>query len=76
VNLAVELPGWRRYPAAEQWLQKNMQVANVPKPDDLRRMFASFIDERRQATGGPAMTQQEKDAVFQQFQSWKKGQTQ
>jgi hypothetical protein len=75
VNLAAELPGWHRYPPAEQWLQHNMQIANAPKPDDLRRMFASFIDERRLATGGSAMPQQDKDVVFQQFQSWQKRQT-
>jgi hypothetical protein len=39
-------------------------------------MFARFIDERRQATGSPALPQQDKDLVFQQFQSWQKGQTQ
>src|ERR1700730_2135612 len=75
VNLAAELPGWRRFEPAEQWLQRNMQIANAPKPDDLRRMFASFVEERRLATGGPAMPQQDKDAVFQQFQSWQKRQT-
>jgi TRAP-type uncharacterized transport system substrate-binding protein len=75
VNLAAELPGWHRYPPAEQWLQRNMQIAKAPKPDDLRRMFASFVDERRLAAGDPAMTQQDKDAVYQQFQSWQKRQT-
>jgi hypothetical protein len=75
VNLAAELPGWRRYPPAEQWLQKNIQVANAPKPD-LKQMFARFIDERRQAMGNPTMSQQEKDALFQQFQSWQRGQRQ
>jgi TRAP-type uncharacterized transport system substrate-binding protein len=76
VNLAAEFPGWRRYVPAEQWLQRNMQVANAPRPDELRKMFARFIDERRQATGGAAMPQQEKDVVFQQYQSWQKSQTQ
>ena len=51
-------------------------MATAPRPDELRRMFARFIDERRQAAGGPAMTQQEKDTVFQQFQAWQKSQTQ
>src|SRR5438105_170606 len=74
VNLAAELPGWRRYPPAEQWLQKNVQVVSAPKPDELKQMFARFIDERRQATGNPAMSQQDKDALFQQFQSWQRGQ--
>lgn len=76
VNLAAEFPGWRRYAPAEQWLQRNMQVASAPRPDELRKMFARFIDERRQATGSPAMTQQDKDLVFQQFQSWQRSQTQ
>jgi TRAP-type uncharacterized transport system substrate-binding protein len=76
VNLAAELPGWRRYPPADQWLHRNVQVAGVPKPDDLKQMFARFLDERRQAMGNPVMSQQDKDALFQQFQSWQRGQRQ
>jgi uncharacterized protein len=76
VNLASEFAGWRRFAPAEQWLQRNAPMATAPRPDELRRMFARFIDERRQAAGGPAMTQQEKDTVFQQFQAWQKSQTQ
>jgi TRAP-type uncharacterized transport system substrate-binding protein len=76
VNLAAEFPGWLRYAPAEQWLQRNIQVANAPKPDELKKIFGLFIDERRQATGSPAMTQQDKDVVFQQFQSWQKSKTQ
>ncbi len=76
VNLAAEFPGWRRYPPAEQWLQRNMQIVSAPKPDELKQMFARFIDERRQAMGNPAMNQQDKDALFQQFQSWQRGQRQ
>ena len=72
VNLAAELPGWRRYAPADQWLQRNMQIVNAPKPEELKQMFARFIDERRQASGGPAMTQQEKDIVFRQFQTWQR----
>jgi TRAP-type uncharacterized transport system substrate-binding protein len=76
VNLAAELPGWRRYPPADQWLRRNAQIATAPKPDDLKQMFARFLDERRQAMGNPAMNQQDKDALFQQFQSWQRGQRQ
>jgi uncharacterized protein len=74
VNLAAELPGWRRYPAAEQWLQRNLQVAKTPNPQDLEEMFARFVDERRQLTGGKPMTQQEKNDIFQQYQRWQTGQ--
>jgi uncharacterized protein len=74
VNLAAELPAWRRYPSAAEWLQRNIQVANIQSPDNLKAMFSRFIDERRQASGGAPMSEQEKAALFQQFQTWRGGQ--
>jgi TRAP-type uncharacterized transport system substrate-binding protein len=76
VNLAAEVPGWRRYPPADQWLQRNLQAAKAPSPDELLSMFASFVDERRQSSGGTPMTQQEKYDLFQQYQHWQTGQPQ
>ncbi len=70
VNLAAELPGWRRYPPAAQWLQQNKQVASASTPDDMKTIFSRFIDQRRQSTGGPPMTAQEKDNLFQEFRNW------
>ena len=75
VNLAAELPGWRRFAPAEQWLQRNMQIANAPKPDDLKAMFASFIDEHRHSAGGAPMTDKEKEDLFQQYSRWQSGQS-
>src|SRR5204863_5058122 len=75
VNLTADLPGWRRYQPAEQWLQRNMQVANAPKPDDLKAMFANFIDEHRRSAGGGAMTDKEKEDLFQQYSRWQNGQS-
>ena len=75
VNIFAELPGWRRYAPAHQWLQRNMQIAKTPSPETLRTMFSRFVDERRLAIGAAAMTQQEKDSLFQQFQSWQQGTT-
>jgi uncharacterized protein len=74
VNIMAELPGWRRFPPAEQWLQRNAPVASAPNLQDLKTIFSRFIDERQQATGGPPMTQQEKDQLFGQFEAWQKGQ--
>ena len=76
VNIAAELPGWRRYAPADQWLQRNMQIAKAPNPEALRAMFSRFVDERRSAIGGAAMSSQDKDALFQQFQSWQRTQRQ
>src|ERR1700720_4201650 len=74
VSLTAEVAGWRRYPPAEQWLQRNLQVAKAPNPEELLSMFARFVDERRESTGGTPMTQQEKHDLFQQYQRWQTGQ--
>ena len=75
VNITTELPGWRRYPPAEQWLRRNMEVARPPSPDDLKTMFAQYIDERRRATGGAPMTEREKEDLFQQYHRWESDQS-
>ena len=74
VNITAELPGWRRFPPAEQWLQRNVQIAAAPNLQDLKGIFSRFIDERQQAAGGQPMTQQEKDQLFGQFELWQKRQ--
>ena len=74
VNITAELPGWRRFPPAEQWLQRNTQVAAAPNLQDLRAIFARFIDERQQASGGPPLTPEQKNELFGQFELWQKSQ--
>jgi len=74
VNIMAELPGWRRFPPAEEWLQRNVQAAAPPNLQDLKTIFSRFIDERQQAAGGQPMTQQEKDQLFGQFELWQKNQ--
>ena len=74
VNIAAELPGWRRFPPAAAWLQSNAQVSSQPNEQDLKSIFARFIDQRQQATGATPLTQQQKDQLFGQFEQWQKGQ--
>jgi len=71
VSLTAELPGWRRYAPADQWLQRNAPVAAAPSAGDMETMFSRFLDQRREATGGQPMNQKEKDDLFQQFQRWR-----
>ena len=71
VNLATEFEGWRRYVPAQQWLQRNNQIVTAQSSNNLKSMFDRFIDERRQASGGAPMSQEEKNALFQQFESWR-----
>jgi uncharacterized protein len=74
VNITTELPGWRRFPPAEQWLQRNAQIAAAPSLQDLRAIFSRFIDERQQASGGAPLTADQKKELFGQFELWQKGQ--
>ena len=75
VNIAAELPGWRRFPPAADWLQRNAPAAGEPNEQALKAIFARFVDERQQSAGGTPLTQQQKDELFGQFERWEKGQT-
>jgi uncharacterized protein len=74
VNLAAELPGWKRFPAADAWLKRNV-VAQAPAIDDkeMQEIFAKFLDERSKLAGGKPMSAQEKDQLYQQFRHWQTG---
>jgi uncharacterized protein len=37
VDIKAELPGWRRFPPAAQWLRHNAQLASAPKLKNLRQ---------------------------------------
>lgn len=71
VNLSAELPGWKRFPPADAWLKRNA-VAAAPAMDEkeLREIFAKFLDQRSRVAGGRALSMQEKDQLFDQFQRW------
>jgi len=71
VNLAAELPGWKRFAAADTWLKRNV-VASAPALDDkeLREIFVKFLDERAKASGGQTLTADQKGQLFDQFQRW------
>lgn len=73
VNLAADLPGWKRLPAAQEWLAQHAPVAQRAAPQDIRTMFERFLNERLQASGAN-MTQQQKDDLFTQFERWQSGQ--
>ena len=70
VNIMTELPGWRRFPPAAQWLQRNAQATAAPDMERLKANFSRFIDEHRQKSGSPPLSQQEKDKMFDQFKHW------
>jgi uncharacterized protein len=74
VNLAADLPGWHRFPAADTWLKRNASTAAAPMDDrHLRDMFAQFIKERSAASGG-TMTDEQTQQLFTLFQQWQASQ--
>lgn len=74
VNLAAVVPGWQRFASAEAWLRHNTSTAPVLSSDQLKEIFARFLEERVQVAGGGTMTQQQKDDLFTQFQRWQASQ--
>ena len=73
INLAAEAPGWTRFPPAQAWLDRNAAVART-NPQDLKTLFARFLDFRQQALGGAAVTEEEKQELFNEFERWQAGQ--
>jgi uncharacterized protein len=75
VDLAAAVPGWKRFPAAETWLQKNAVASSAPLSEqELREAFARFLDERSRLSGAAGMTAAQKDEMFNLFQQWLKNQ--
>jgi TRAP transporter TAXI family solute receptor len=71
VNLAAELPGWHRFPTAESWLKRNTSTpVATPGEQQMREIFARFLDERSRATTGKTLSGKDKDQLFEQFRQW------
>jgi TRAP-type uncharacterized transport system substrate-binding protein len=69
VNLAGELPGWRRFPAADAWLKRNVTAPSTLSDQQMRDIFVKFLEERARVSGQP-MTAQQKQELFDQFKRW------
>jgi TRAP transporter TAXI family solute receptor len=72
VNLAAELPSWRRFPAAETWLRREASnlATSMPDREQLHQIFSRFLDERSRAATGKTMDPGEKSQLFEQFRQW------
>ncbi|MGH6726042.1 MAG: TAXI family TRAP transporter solute-binding subunit [Pseudolabrys sp.] len=70
VVLSAPLAGWKRFPAAQAWLD---QHAN-PAIAETRRQFDKFMTAHASAQGekSAALTPEQNAAMFQQFLQWRK----
>ena len=68
VNLAAQLPGWTRFPAAEQWLQRKAVAGTAG--GTVQAEFSGFLT----AAGGSAtnLNEAQKARLFRQFLQWEK----
>lgn len=71
-NLAAVLPGWKRFDAAEEWLQKNRPVqARQPATTAERTQFNDFVAARQAASPASAFAPEDREKLFQEFLKWK-----
>ena len=63
VNLSATVPGWQRFKAAQDWLDREARPAAAK---DEERLFSEFVDARG-ATNLPARN---RDRLFQRFMEW------
>jgi TRAP transporter TAXI family solute receptor len=68
-NLAATLKGWRRFPAAEEWLARN---ANRPPPASATLIDPAII--RAQAAKAAPNDPAEQERLVQQFMEWARSQ--
>lgn len=75
VNVAAELPGWKRFAPADAWLKHNVVAgSSVPNEREMREIFSKFLDERARLSGGKVMSVDEKNNLFEQFRRWQTSQ--
>jgi uncharacterized protein len=67
-NLAATLPGWTRFPGADEWLKKNAQQQPVASE---REQFDRFLQARSQTATG-SVSAQERELLFREFMQWSK----
>jgi TRAP transporter TAXI family solute receptor len=67
-NLAAVLPGWQRFPAAEDWLASHKTA--TPVVAGARQQFDQFLAGRRASGEADPNSVAERDKLFQQFLEW------
>jgi TRAP-type uncharacterized transport system substrate-binding protein len=74
VNLAATGPGWTRFSAAQEMLQRVAAKQNVEQ-QQLSADFQSFLNNRTGASASPG-SRDDRDALFREFLQWRERQGQ
>jgi TRAP-type uncharacterized transport system substrate-binding protein len=74
VNLSATIPGWERFPAAQEWLDKNQPTpvggGNLAEAQLLKE-FRAFMKKSGVAGYSESATSPQVEALFQQFLKWR-----
>ena len=68
VSLTAQVPGWKRFQPAEDWLRRAATTASGDSR--LRRDFDTFLSERRGGGTTVNLSREQRDAMFQDFLRW------
>jgi TRAP-type uncharacterized transport system substrate-binding protein len=72
INLTYEVPGWKRFRPAQEWLDARKVAEKASGKDDLRSSFETFVKE---TVGSDVKLSPEKqNALFSTFLQWRKKQ--
>lgn len=74
VSLSAQPPGWTRFRAAEEWLQRNgaqAQLTRQMSDPKLRQAFERFMAESKNASLDK-LTREQRDALYQNFVLWQR----
>jgi TRAP transporter TAXI family solute receptor len=69
VNLAAELPGWTRFTAAQELLEKDK---DPNKSADLKQAFEQFLTKMSAQEGGRTASKARREELFAKFLEWHK----
>jgi uncharacterized protein len=68
VNLAATVPGWTRWPPAEEMLQRLRQASGVAAQPAATAEFAAFLKEK--GVTGVQSSPDQREALFREFLQW------
>jgi TRAP transporter TAXI family solute receptor len=69
-NLAATVPGWKRFPAAEEWLNRRRGLQAQPA---IRARFDQFLAQNGQRASAFA-SEQDREQLFEKFLKWNRTQ--
>lgn len=68
VNYAANIPGWQRFPAAQEWLDRSRTVQSIA----VETGFAEFVKQKKaqDSATGDISDPEEKERLFREYLEW------